>query len=76
MWTIVWAIVELFAKSFVESRCRDSSGDIRPTIVWVIGNCKAVRKDDAGPVIRYIGDSMGDGRAVVEPVVETMQSQS
>ena len=65
-----------FAESFVESRCRDSSGDIRPTIVWAMGNYKAVCKDDAEPVVRCIGDSIGDGRAVVKPVVETMQSRS
>ena len=69
-------MVEPFTESFVESRYRDSSGDIRPTIVWAIGNCKAVRKDDAEPVVRCIGDSMGDSRAVVELVVETMQSCS
>ena len=41
-----------------------------------MGNYKAVRKDDAEPVVRWIGDSMGDGSAVLELVVETMQSCS
>ena len=41
-------MVEPFAESFVESRCRDSSGDIRPTIVWAMGNYKAVCKAVVG----------------------------
>ena len=59
------AVVEIIVETFV-----------RRLYGQCMGNCRAVRKDDAEPVVRCIGDSMDDGRAVVEPVVETMQNRS
>jgi hypothetical protein len=36
---------------FIESHYRDSSRDIYPTIVWAMGNCKAICKDNAELVV-------------------------
>ena len=62
---VLRAVVETIVETFV-----------RRLYGQCMGNCRAVRKDDAEPVVRCIGDSINDGRAVVEPVVETMQSRS